>query len=118
MSLTENITISSPFELNNGKTVKVNLNGKSITCNNGSDAFVVTDGTLTIEGEGTVTTQDNTAGYAIIAKGADAVVYVKGGNYVMKRYPDRVAAIDVSDPYELMDADTPEILEELRQKIG
>ena len=83
VSLTENITISSPFELTNGKVVKVNLNGKSITCDNGSDAFVVTNGTLTIEGEGTVTTQDNTAGYGIIAKGAGAVVYVKGGNYVI-----------------------------------
>lgn len=83
VSLTENLTISSPFELTNGKVVKVNLNGKSITCDNGSDAFVVTNGTLTIEGEGTVTTQDNTAGYGIIAKGAGAVVYVKGGNYVI-----------------------------------
>lgn len=83
VSLTENITISSPFELTNGKDVKVNLNGKSITCNNGSDAFVVTNGTLTIEGEGTVTTQDNTAGYGVIADGANAVVYVKGGNYII-----------------------------------
>lgn len=83
VSLTENLTISSPFVLTNGKDVKVNLNGKSITCNNGSDAFVVTNGTLTIEGEGTVTTQDNTAGYAIIADGANAVVNVKGGNYVI-----------------------------------
>ena len=83
VSLTENITISSPFELTNGNAVKVNLNGKSITCNNGSDAFVVTNGTLTIEGNGTVKTQDNTAGYGIIADGANAVVNVKGGNYVI-----------------------------------
>lgn len=87
VSLTENITISSPFELTNGNHVKVNLNGKSITCNNGSDAFVVTNGTLTIEdtaqNPGTVTTQDRTAGYGIIADGAKAVVYVKGGNFVI-----------------------------------
>lgn len=83
VSLDNNLTISSPFELKSGKEVKVNLNGKSITCENGSDAFVVTNGTLTIEGAGTVTTQDKTAGYAIIVDGPDAVVYVKGGDYVI-----------------------------------
>lgn len=83
VSLTENLTISSPFKLTNGNTVKVNLNGFNITCQNGSDAFVVENGTLTIEGEGTVKTQDNTAGYTIIADGAEAVVNVKGGTYVI-----------------------------------
>lgn len=83
VSLTENLTISSPFKLTNGKEVKVNLNGFNITCQNGSDAFVVENGTLTIEGNGTVKTQDNTAGYGVIADGANAVVYVKGGNFVV-----------------------------------
>ena len=87
VSLTENLTISSPFELSNGKEVKVNLNGYNITCQNGADAFIVTNGTLTIEdtaqNPGTVTTQDRTAGYGIIADGANAVVYVKGGNFVV-----------------------------------
>ena len=83
ISLTDDIKISTPFELKNGKEVKVNLNGKNIICESGSDAFVVTNGTLTIEGNGNVTTQDKTAGYGVIADGANAVVYVKGGNYVV-----------------------------------
>lgn len=38
----------------------------------------------------------------------------KGGNYVVKSHPERVVSIDVPNPYELMDADTPETLEQLR----
>lgn len=40
----------------------------------------------------------------------------KGGGFVAKKYPDRVAMMQVVDPDELMDADTPEMLELLRQK--
>lgn len=40
----------------------------------------------------------------------------KGGGWVMDRYPDRVMRMPVSDPCELMDADTPETLELLRQQ--
>lgn len=40
----------------------------------------------------------------------------KGGNHVMKMHPERVLPMEISDPYELMDADTPEILEQLRQR--
>lgn len=83
ISLDQDLKISTPFELKNGVEVKVNLNGYDITCDNGSDAFVVTNGTLTIEGTGTVKTQDMTAGYGIIADGPEAVVYVKGGNYIV-----------------------------------
>lgn len=32
----------------------------------------------------------------------------KGGGYVTKRHPDCVRTLPVSDPHELMDADTPE----------
>lgn len=39
----------------------------------------------------------------------------KGGNCVIARHPDRVAAMHVSDPYELMDADTPETFRLLQQ---
>ena len=38
----------------------------------------------------------------------------KGGGWVMKNHPDKVALFPVDDPYELMDADTPEALEQLR----
>lgn len=40
----------------------------------------------------------------------------KGGSYVMKMYPESVSVINVLDQYELMDADTPEILDLLRQR--
>ncbi len=39
----------------------------------------------------------------------------KGGNWVVKNHPNGIAALNVADPYELMDADTPEILAKLRQ---
>ena len=38
----------------------------------------------------------------------------KGGGAVMKRYPERVRHLEIADPWELADADTPEILEELK----
>jgi molybdenum cofactor cytidylyltransferase len=39
----------------------------------------------------------------------------KGGNCVIKNYPDRVTTMNISDSYELMDADTPETLKLLLQ---
>ena len=33
-----------------------------------------------------------------------------GGGWVMKQYPEHVKTVPISDPYELMDADTPETL--------
>lgn len=39
----------------------------------------------------------------------------KGGSVIIKRYPDKCAMQVVSDPWELMDADTPEILARLQQ---
>jgi molybdenum cofactor cytidylyltransferase len=41
----------------------------------------------------------------------------KGGGWIMKQYPECVEAVPISDPYELMDADTPETLEILRQQV-
>lgn len=41
----------------------------------------------------------------------------KGGGWVIKQHPECVAALPISDPYELMDADTPETLEILRQMV-
>lgn len=40
----------------------------------------------------------------------------KGGGWLMGKYPERVKSISVDDPYELMDADTPQALELLRQR--
>ena len=43
----------------------------------------------------------------------------KGGGWIMKQHPESIEPVQISDPYELMDADTPEILEILRkQKKG
>ena len=39
----------------------------------------------------------------------------KGGGWVAKAHPDRVAMMNVSDPWELMDADTPDALDTLRR---
>ena len=38
-----------------------------------------------------------------------------GGGWVMKRDPERVKTVPISDPYELMDADTPETLAMLKR---
>lgn len=39
----------------------------------------------------------------------------KGGNVVIKAHPQDVFCVSVSNPYELMDADTPEALERLKE---
>lgn len=41
----------------------------------------------------------------------------KGGGWLINQYPEKVETVSVSDPYELVDADTPEILEILRQQF-
>ena len=41
----------------------------------------------------------------------------KGGGVVIKAHPDSVRQVAVSDPLELTDADTPEILEQLKQQL-
>ena len=38
----------------------------------------------------------------------------KGGGYVIKTHPERVHCVSVTNPFELADADTPEMLETLK----
>ncbi|MBO7252832.1 MAG: nucleotidyltransferase family protein [Oscillospiraceae bacterium] len=38
----------------------------------------------------------------------------KGGGFVIKKHPHEIIRVSVSDPFELADADTPEILEVLK----
>jgi molybdenum cofactor cytidylyltransferase len=38
----------------------------------------------------------------------------KGGSWVLKEHPDQVAMMEVSDVHELMDVDTPDALELLK----
>ena len=40
----------------------------------------------------------------------------QGGGWVIRQHLERVEAVPVSDPYELMDADTPETLDMLKQR--
>lgn len=40
----------------------------------------------------------------------------KGGGWVMKKHPNMIRTIKISDPWELRDADTPEMLEILKEK--
>lgn len=39
----------------------------------------------------------------------------KGGGVVMKKHPEKVSVLQIQNPYELMDADTPETLQMLLQ---
>ena len=41
----------------------------------------------------------------------------KGGNWVIKNHSEKTAAMQIGNPYELMDADTPETLQFLLQHI-
>ena len=41
----------------------------------------------------------------------------KGGGFVMKKYPEAVRHTEITDAWELVDADTPEILETLKGKV-
>lgn len=76
-------TIETAYVVENGANVILNLNGNQIKTTNGSDAFIVKDGTLTIKGKGSVTTEDKTAGYAIIVDGANAVANIYDGTYTI-----------------------------------
>lgn len=40
----------------------------------------------------------------------------KGGGVIMKKYPEKVSRMEIMNPWELVDADTPEILETLKGK--
>lgn len=40
----------------------------------------------------------------------------KGGSFVAEKYPEQVRTVSVRDPYELMDADTPEDLKGLEEQ--
>lgn len=75
--------LGQAMTLTGGKNVVLNLNGASIKTKDGADAFVVKDGTLTIKGEGSITTEDKTAGYAVFVDGAKAVVNIYGGTYTI-----------------------------------
>ena len=83
VTLNKDVVLSSTLALAND--LVLDLNGHNITINNDSDelgvgdGIIVTEGTLTIKGEGTVTANTR----AIWARGnGGAVINIEGGNYV------------------------------------
>ena len=87
VATTITITLDKDITLNNSMTfskgnVTVELNGKEIKCAS-SDVFVVTDGTLTIDGEGLVYGSEANEGNscAVWVNGANAKAIIKNGTY-------------------------------------
>ena len=80
VTLESNIDLSESVVVN--KDLIVNLNGKEIKCAT-SDVFVVTAGTLTIEGKGLVYGSEGNNGNscAVWVNGANAKAIIKGGTY-------------------------------------
>ena len=81
--LTEDIALSTTLDVT--KNLIIDLNGHNLTINNDSDelgvgdGIIVTEGTLTIKGKGTVTANTR----AIWARGnGGAVINIEGGHYV------------------------------------
>lgn len=85
-TLDKDLKLSSPLEVS-GNDVTLDLNGHTLEFENGSDAFYITSGTLTIkdssEGNGTVKTQDKTAGYGVFVNGEGAVAKIEGGHFII-----------------------------------
>lgn len=86
--LKEDQVITESLVLDMGNKVTIDLNGYNITAQGGKDVFYVTNGTLTVidtndSSEGTVQTEDKTAGYTVFADGKDAKVVIEGGNFVI-----------------------------------
>lgn len=81
-TLENDVTLDGTLVLTEGKSLVLNLNGKTITNgvdNATTDVIVVEDGaTLTINGDGNVTAVSGNDGYAVISKGT---VIINGGNF-------------------------------------
>ena len=79
ITLSEDINLSSPVAVSRDLTV--NLNGKSIKCKS-SDVFVVTAGTLTINGNGLVYgSEDNSSSSCAVWAKENGKVIINGGTY-------------------------------------
>ena len=80
VALDSNIDLTSSLEVSSN--LDVNLNGKEIKCAS-SDVFVVTNGILTIDGEGLVYGSERNEGNscAVWVNGANAKAIIKNGTY-------------------------------------
>lgn len=88
--LTEDVTVTEPLLVENGKNVSLDLNGKTITFNGGGDdahcvLFRVNKGTLTVNGTGTIEggSDAHTERVLLMANGADSKLIIKSGNFKM-----------------------------------
>ena len=93
ITLVDNTEITEPLTLADGKSVVLNLGGKTLTHSGGvTDAdcstIKITNGTLTVDGNGTIDggTSDYTERNVIWAKGTNSKVIIKGGNFKMGEY--------------------------------
>ena len=81
VTLGANIDLASSVEISSNLTV--NLNGKSIKCAS-TDVFVVTAGTLTINGSGTVYgSYDNSSSSCAVWAKENGTVIINGGTYMV-----------------------------------
>lgn len=80
ITLNQKITVSSPVIVNAGKTVVLNLNGKTLTnkVDNEATDVIIVKGNLTINGNGTVEAVTGNDGYAVISEG---VLTINGGTF-------------------------------------
>ena len=76
-TLDDNVTDGIVVE--EGSTVTLNLNGKTVTNTNSKQASIINRGTLTIIGEGTVSTDQS--GTAAVTNYPDAHLTISGGTY-------------------------------------
>ena len=99
VTLTENITITdeAPIVIDNGNTLTVDLNGKTITRtgeDNGSNgvwAFRVNNGTLILNdatGTGTINGGEGLEHSMLWANGANAKIIINSGNYTVGGNPN------------------------------
>jgi len=93
ITLVDNTEITEPLALTDGKSVTLNLGGKTLTHSGGTDdatcsTIKITNGTLTIDGTGTIDggSGDYTERNVIWAKGTDSKVIIKGGNFKVGEY--------------------------------
>ena len=78
-TLTEDIELTEPIVIN--KNLTIDLNDNNVTCDAG-DVFVVTDGTLTLNGNGTVWgSSDNSSSACAVWAKENGKVIINGGTY-------------------------------------
>ena len=84
IKLTEDIKLNNALKLENGKNVTINLNGQTLTMgpeNHSNYVAVVKNGTLTIEGEGTVIVP-GAYGFGTASNTTTGHIVINGGTFI------------------------------------